>query len=74
MIGDITYVRKQFTRFDQENYPECDNREFLEPVEIETSLSGKTTVWYGYQKLIERGPGHFEYKWVWPAEALPHMS
>ena len=57
-------IRTQFTRFDSELHPECNNKEYLEYEEVNTGLS-KEIISYGYKKIEGT-----KYKWIKKKEVL----
>lgn len=55
-------VRRQFTRWDTENYPECNNAEYLEYERVETGLSSEIIA-YGYREEEQVG-NVTKFKWI----------
>lgn len=74
-IGDVTVTRTQFTRRDEENSPECDNKEYLE-YENRTSGISKGIISYGYQRKVCVGENdHCKCEWlkIYEAKDVMHV-
>jgi hypothetical protein len=62
-------VRKQFTRWDGENFPQFDNREYLEYERRDTNSGSFTIISYGYQEIEGTS-----YRWVPIDYALSRLN
>jgi hypothetical protein len=57
--------QEQFTRYDEELHPECDNKEYLEYEKVSSDLSKNVICSYGYKEIFYDG----NYKWLKIKEA-----
>lgn len=57
-FNGVNVERVQFTRHDQESFPECDNPEYLEYRKVSTGLSTEICS-YGYRQVSDN-----KIKWV----------
>lgn len=63
-VGEVTITREQFTRWDEENFPQFSNSKYLELENRSSSLSKNTIISYGYKRKTYKGNGVHSYEWL----------
>ena len=70
VVGFQTWIEyDQFTQWDSQQFPECDNNEYLNYKEISGTICS-----YGYRRCYDVGNGVTRFQWIKQNEALKELE